>query len=85
MTNPNGMPQDAHISVPKRPFLRRLRSVALWWGIPMACLGLIGVPRRLWGYALILIIPATFIGVMVGALILHLVAAHRHNAQDGSS
>jgi membrane protein implicated in regulation of membrane protease activity len=63
------------ILVPQRSFLERLRSMALWWGIPAVCVELFWVPRDLWLYALILIVPATAVGVITGAAILHLTAA----------
>jgi hypothetical protein len=39
------------------------------------CVELFWVPRNLWLYALILVIPATAAGVVTGAVILHAVAA----------
>ncbi len=37
--------------------------MALFWGVPMVCLELIGLPRRLWATVLVLAILATVIGV----------------------
>lgn len=72
------------ISVPQRSFLHRLLSMALWWGIPAVCVELFWVPRDLWLYALILIVPATAVGVVTGAAILHLAAArHSKNGSEG--
>jgi membrane protein implicated in regulation of membrane protease activity len=51
--------------------------MALWWGIPAVCVELFWVPRDLWLYALILIVPATAVGVVTGAALLHLAAARR--------
>jgi hypothetical protein len=51
--------------------------MALWWGIPAVCVELFWVPRDLWLYALILIVPATAVGVVTGAAMLHLAAARR--------
>jgi hypothetical protein len=82
MTTTNGMPEKARISIPERTFLQRLRSMALWWGIPAACAELFWVPRNLWLYALILIIPATVVGVVTGAVILQVAAARRSKASD---
>jgi hypothetical protein len=59
--------------------------MALWWGIPAACVELFWVPRNLWLYALILVIPATAVGVVTGAVILHVVAAHQSKASDGGN
>jgi hypothetical protein len=73
----NGTPEGIRISIRKRTFLQRLGSMALWWGIPTACLELFWIPRSLWLYALIFVIPATAVGVVTGAAILHVAAAHR--------
>jgi hypothetical protein len=78
----NEMPGKFRISVPNRTFSQRLRSQALWWGVPAACAELFWVPRNLWLYALIFIIPATAVGVVTGAVILHVAAARRSNASD---
>jgi hypothetical protein len=74
MTTTDGK-SESRISLPERTFSQRLRSMALWWGIPAACVELFWVPRNLWLYALILVIPATAVGVVTGAVILHAVAA----------
>ena len=81
----SGMPGKIRISVPKRTFSQRLRSQALWWGVPAACAELFWVPRNLWLYALILIIPATAVGVVTGAVILHIAAAPLSNPSDEGS
>lgn len=78
----NGIPGNIRLSVPKRTFSQRLRSQALWWGVPAACAELFWVPRNLWLYALILIIPATAVGVVTGAVILHAAAARQSKASD---
>ena len=54
-----------------RTFLQRFNENALWWGIPMVCLELIGVP--LWGWLIVLVIavPATLAGVLAGTAIEH--------------
>lgn len=79
----NGMPGEIRMSVPNRTFSQRLRSQALWWGVPAACAELFWVPRSLWLYALILIIPATVVGVLTGAAVLHVVAAKGILTSDG--
>jgi hypothetical protein len=76
------MPEKIRISVRNRTFPQRLRSAALWWGIPAVCLELIGVPRDLWLYALIFIIPATAAGVVTEAAILHAFMAHPSKSSD---
>ena len=50
-------------------FPRRLLKVAIYWGIPMVCVELIGIPRHLWGSVLILVVPATLVGVVAYALL----------------
>jgi hypothetical protein len=55
----------------KIAFPRRLLNVTIYWGIPMVCLELIGIPRHLWGSVLIVVIPATLVGVVAGALLEH--------------
>jgi hypothetical protein len=85
MTTTNGMPEEVRISIPERTFLQRVRSMALWWGIPAVCVELFGVPRNLWLYVLILAIPATALGVVAGAAILHVAAARRNKASDGGN
>jgi hypothetical protein len=59
--------------------------MALWWGIPAVCVELIGVPRDLWLYVLILVIPATAIAVVTGAAIMHVAAERRNKASDGGN
>jgi len=56
--------------------------MALWWGIPAACVELFWVPSNLWLYALIFVIPATAIGVLTGAVILHAAAERRSKASE---
>jgi len=55
----------------KLTFSQRLWRVALFWGVPMVCLELIGIPRHLWDTVLVLVIPATVIGVFAGAVLEH--------------
>lgn len=73
---------EFRISITKRTFWQRVRSLALWWGIPAVGAELWGVPRDLWIYVLILAIPATVVGVLTGAAVLHAVAKHRSKAND---
>jgi membrane protein implicated in regulation of membrane protease activity len=58
--------------------------VSLWWGIPAVFVELFWVPVDLWLYALILILPATAVGVVTGAALLHLAAERRskNNAES---
>jgi anaerobic C4-dicarboxylate transporter len=52
-------------------FAQRLGRISLFWGVPMVCLELIGIPRHSWATVLILVIPATFVGVFAGAILEH--------------
>jgi hypothetical protein len=53
-------------------FLQRLRRQAIYWGIPMVCLDLIGVPLFGWSTVLAIVVPATFVAALAGALFEHL-------------
>ena len=53
----------------KKTFPQRLRSVALFWGLPAPCLELIGIPRQGLGSVLLIAVPVTMLGVFVFALI----------------
>ena len=55
----------------EKTFVQRFWSTALWWGLPMLCVELIGVPKPLWGYMLVFALPATLVGVVGGALLEH--------------
>jgi hypothetical protein len=52
-------------------FAQRLGRIALFWGVLLICLELIGVPRPSWAMVLILAIPATLVGVFAGAILEH--------------
>jgi hypothetical protein len=52
-------------------FSERLVHVAIFWGIPMVCLELIGIPIAWWAFMLIFTIPATLLGVLVYTAIEH--------------
>ena len=60
--------------------MQRLDFTALWYGIPAVCVELFGIPRNLWPYVLIYIIPATAVGVLTGAVIEHAAVTHRVKA-----
>jgi hypothetical protein len=53
----------------KLTFSQRLWRIAVFWGIPMVVLELIGIPRQSWGTILVLAIPATLVGVLVGTVL----------------
>lgn len=71
MTINRNVSSDIHGASSEKTFLRRLKSIALWWGIPALGVELIAVPRHLWIDVLIFILPATAAGVFSGALIQH--------------
>lgn len=54
---------------PKTSFTQRLVRISVLWGIPMACLELIGIPFRYWAVVLIFVLPATALGVVAYALL----------------
>jgi hypothetical protein len=56
----------------KYTFRQRFTSEAIWWGIPMLCIELIGVPIFGWPIVLILAVPATLAGVLAVTAIEHL-------------
>jgi hypothetical protein len=62
--------------VPKRTFSQRLVRVAVFLGIPMVCLELIGIPRHDWGAVLVFALPGTLVGVVVTALLEHWFVYH---------
>jgi len=49
-----------------------MACISLFWGVPMVCLELIGIARHSWVTVLVLVIPATMIGVFAGAVLEHL-------------
>jgi len=55
----------------KQGFRQRLTREAIFWGIPMVCLEFIGIPIFGWGIVLLIAVPATLVGVLVGAVIEH--------------
>jgi hypothetical protein len=52
-------------------FVQRFNHEAIWWGIPMVCIELIGVPIWGWLTVLALVVPATLVGVLVIVTIEH--------------
>jgi len=53
-------------------FAQRLGDLAIWWGIPMVLLELVGVPWRLWIFILLIALPATALGVLCFAALEHI-------------
>ena len=63
---------------PQMTFTQRLVRTSIIWGIPMACLELIGIPFHYWAGVLIFVLPATALGVVVYALLEHGWIAYRN-------
>jgi hypothetical protein len=80
MTTTNGVPEESRVPKPRRTFTQRLGSTALWYGIPAVCVELFGIPRNLWPYVLIYVLPATAVGVVIGAVIEHAAVTRRGKA-----
>jgi anaerobic C4-dicarboxylate transporter len=59
----------------KQTFSQRFTRIAITWGISMVCLEFIGIPRSSWGTVLVLVVPATLVGVLAGAIIEHLLVS----------
>jgi hypothetical protein len=64
---------------PETSFVRRVLRTALTWGVPILCMELIGVPRRDWGWILVLAAPGTLLGVVVYAGFEHWLARRRRS------
>ncbi len=52
-------------------FSQRFAHVAVFWGLPMVCLELIGISWSSWAVILLLLIPATLLGVFFYTVIEH--------------
>jgi hypothetical protein len=52
-------------------FAQRLRNIAIWWGIPMLLLELVGIPWKLWVFMLLIAFPTTALGVLCVAALEH--------------
>jgi len=55
-----------------RTFLQRFNENAIWWGIPMVCAELIGIPLFGWSTVLLVAVPATLAGILAKTGIEHL-------------
>jgi hypothetical protein len=60
----------------KKTFMQRLRATAIYWGLPVMCLELIGIPRQAWGLILLIELPATVVGVFIFTLIEYGIVRH---------
>jgi hypothetical protein len=52
-----------------RTFLQRFNRDAIFWGIPMLCMDLLGVPLFGWGAILTIAVPATLVGILAWVVI----------------
>jgi hypothetical protein len=57
--------------IPKLRFSQRFARMMLFWGLPMVCLELIGIPRDLWGAVLFIVLPLTLVAVLAGTALEH--------------
>lgn len=68
----------------KWTFWQRFRNVAIFWGIPMACVELIGLPVIGWAFALVVAVPATLVGVLAYTAFEHLLISVLAEGQTGN-
>ncbi len=66
----------------KQTFRQRLTRGAIEWGIPMVCLECVGIPMFGWFTVLVMVVPATLVGVFVGAVIEHLLVSSIAKANE---
>ena len=66
-------------------FLHRFAHEAVWWGIPMVCLELIGIPLFGWFTVLVIALPVTLAGVLAKTGIEHVlvsILARRNEVEE---
>ena len=68
----------------KWTFWQRFRNVAIFWGIPMVCVELIGLPAIGWAFALAVAVPATLVGVLAYRALEHLLISALAKGQTGN-
>ncbi len=66
----------------KQTFRQRFTRGAIEWGIPMVCLECVGIPMFGWFTVLVMVVPATLVGVLVGAVIEHFSVSDVANADE---
>jgi hypothetical protein len=67
---------EMKLSVQKKwTFWQRFGREVVFFGLPMVCLELIGLPLLGWGAALALLVPATLIGLLVYTAVEHLLVS----------
>jgi hypothetical protein len=62
-----------------RTFIQHLQYNAIWWGIPMLLLELVGIPWRLWIDILLIAFPMTALGVLCKAALEFIVIFRKKN------
>jgi len=66
----------------KQSFGQRFTRGKIEWGIPMVCLECVGIPMFGWFTVLVMVVPATLVGVLAGAVIEHFFVSHVANANE---
>ena len=59
---------------------QRLRHIAIWWGIPMWLLELVGIPWISWIFILLIALPVTALAVLCAAALEHLFFSARKSS-----
>jgi hypothetical protein len=65
-------------------FAQRLRNNAIWWGILMLLLELVGIPWKLWVFMLLIAFPTTALGVLCATAIEHAFFFHNKSSQPST-
>ena len=65
-------------------FAQHLRDIAIWWGIPMLVLELVGIPWKLWVFMLLIPFPTTALGVLCAAVLEHAYFSHNKSSQPST-
>jgi hypothetical protein len=66
----------------KQTFRQRFTRGAIEWGIPMVCLECVGIPMFGWFTVLVMVVPATLVGVLAWAVIEHFLVSDIANANE---
>jgi anaerobic C4-dicarboxylate transporter len=66
----------------KRTFRQRFTRGAIEWGIPMVCLECVGIPMFGWFAVLVMVVPATLVGVLAWAVIERFLVSDIANANE---
>lgn len=66
-------------------FTQRLRNIAIWWGIPMLLLELVGIPWKLWVFMLLIAFPTTAVGILCAAVLEHAYFSNNKSSQSSTN